>query len=57
MVLTPDELAKVSKAFIRCYIDLGQGMNAYLRNDIKGGNTNFADVLTNLSVIIKESTD
>jgi len=57
MVLTADELPKVIKSLIRCQIDLSQGINAYLCNDTKGGNTNFADVLTNLGVIMKETND
>ena len=57
MVLTVDEVSKVVKALIRCQIDLSQGMNAFLCNDLKGGNTNFAAVLTSLGTIMKETND
>lgn len=57
MALTNDELFKVLGSLARCHIDLSQGMNAYLHGNLKGGNLNFADVLKNLAIIMREATD
>jgi len=57
MPLTHDELFKVLGSLARCHIDLSQGMNAYLYGNMKGGNLNFAEVLKNLAIIMKESND